>query len=159
MVEHDLAKVGVASSSLVFRSGSRSFMACFFVLNGTKNERPAPRGSCRHGRLRGLRKEIAIARVRGLESRFPLRKQVIYGLLFCFKRDEERAARSPRELSAWPTEGSTKGDRDCPRPRARVSFSAQEAGHLWPAFFVSNGTKNERPAPRGSCRHGRLRGL
>ena len=124
--------------------------AFFFVSNGTKNERPAPRGSCRHGRLRGLRKEIAIARVCGLESRFPLRKQVIYGLLFCFKRDEERAARSPRELSAWPTEGSTKGDRDSPRPRARVSFSAQEAGHLWPAFLFQTGRRTSGPLPEGA---------
>ena len=41
---------------------------------------------------------------------------------FCFKRDEERAARSPRELSAWPAEGSTKGVRDCEFGRMSGSF-------------------------------------
>ncbi len=90
MVEHDLAKVGVASSSLVFRSGAG------------QNTDP----------------------------------------LFCCEGDEELATRSPRELPAVPAEGTTKGGRDCPRTRARVSFSALERVRILTRFFVVKETKN-----------------
>ena len=54
LVEHDLAKVGVASSSLVFRSrGHPEFRMAFFGEIPDLNSRPAPRGSCQRSRLRG----------------------------------------------------------------------------------------------------------
>ena len=54
LVEHDLAKVGVASSSLVFRSrGHPEFRMAFFGEIPDLNSRSAPRGSCQRSRLRG----------------------------------------------------------------------------------------------------------
>ena len=41
---------------------------------------------------------------------------------FCCEGDEELATRSPRELPAVPAEGTTKGGRTSPRPRARLHF-------------------------------------
>ena len=75
-----------------------------FFLQRTRTRAPLPEGAAGQGRLRGLRKKSRHARVRGLESRFPLQAgQHIAGLLF-FTEDS-----------------------------------------------------NSRPAPRGSCRPGRLR--
>ena len=67
-----------------------------------------PEGAAGQGRLRGLRKKSRHARVRGLESRFPLQAgQHIAGLLFLY-RGLELATRSPRELPAGPAEASTE---------------------------------------------------
>ena len=68
MVEHNLAKVGVASSSLVFRSKKRlPSGGLFFFVKRTftrTRTRDAPRGSCRRSRLRGLRERQTQASLR-----------------------------------------------------------------------------------------------
>ena len=96
---------------------------------------------------------------REFESRFPLQAgQHIAGLLFLYK-GLGLAPRSPRELPAGPAEGTTKEVAPCPRTRARVSFSAPSgSAYSWPAFFYTRDS-DSRPAPRGSCRPGRQRGL
>ncbi len=84
LVEHDLAKVGVASSSLVFRSKKESIeksVDSFFIYK-TRTRDPSP--SLREGRG-GVRKRPRHRSHRERESRFPLKKRVhrkIGGLFF-----------------------------------------------------------------------------
>ena len=79
LVEHDLAKVGVASSSLVFRSKKRQpIRLAFLVGYETRAKRPQspPRGQPQSAAGGGNVDGASMPETRlGLESRFPLHKK------------------------------------------------------------------------------------
>ena len=72
-------------------AGQQHIAGLPFFIQGTRTRDMLPEGAAGQGRLRGLRKKSRHARVRGLESRFPLQAgQHIAGLLFFIPRTRTR---------------------------------------------------------------------
>ena len=131
MVEHNLAKVGVASSSLVFRSKSGSCESDCLFLCQTRQFIPYC-GNSSVGRAQPCQ-----GWGREFESRFPLkRRSSPNGLLFSF----DTKAHTKRPHSPLSGVGGVKIVREnCLREaRVRVSFSAQRTkDSIMLSFFSS----------------------
>ena len=149
LVEHDLAKVGVASSSLVFRSkeSRRECLWLFLVLCAKRLELATPEPSLREGWEGSESRRVSSPRER--ESRFPLQResQRRSAALSCFMCQATRT-RGPRALPEGGLGGVRKQARQL-APRARVSFSAPKrvAEKIRGSFVLRGITRYKQNAP------------